>query len=136
MREFHMLERVLKDEQTGILTISEGKESPMAAHLACRREGGYLALSVSVGPIEIGMRLRVDDVRRVLSKVQPVPGLQTTRQVGSGQAFLGLGLRTDGYLVLRPTLVADATGHMCLNLCLPDAVRDELYQWLKVEPAR
>jgi hypothetical protein len=67
--------------------------------------------------------------------LSPVAGLQTTRQVGTGQAYLSLGLQSDGSLLIRPTIVADATGHLGVNLVLTDAVRQALYDWLPVDEA-
>jgi hypothetical protein len=58
--------------------------------------------------------------------------LQTTRQAGTGEAYIALGLQTDGKLLMRPTLVADATGHMCFNLTLTDEARKALCDWLGV----
>ena len=43
-----------------------------------------------------------------------------------------MGLQVDGKLLLRPTLVADATGHMCFNLTLTDEARKILFDWLGV----
>jgi hypothetical protein len=100
-----------------------------------RREGDYITISASYGVLEIALRPRYHELTRVLSRLQPVEGLQTTRQVGTGQAFLALGLKPDGTLLMRPTLVADATGHMSFNLALSDPVRQALYTWLPIEPA-
>jgi len=52
--------------------------------------------------------------------------------VGTGQAYLAMGLTTDNHLLLRLTIVADATGHMSLNMNLEPAVRTKLYDWLNV----
>jgi hypothetical protein len=62
----------------------------------------------------------------------PIDGLSTTRQVGTGQAYLAMGLSPDNNLLLRPTIVADATGHLSLNLEITQKVRQTLYDWLKV----
>jgi hypothetical protein len=62
-----------------------------------------------------------------------VNGLRTTRQVGTGQAYLALGLQDDGTLVMRPTIVADATGHICLNLLLTSETREAIMDWLSVK---
>lgn len=78
------------------------------------------------------MRLRFPEFARVLSRLRPVKGLQTTRQIGSAQAFIGVGLQSDGGLVMRPTIVADATGYMNYNLLLSEEVRQRLFDWLPV----
>ncbi len=78
------------------------------------------------------MRPRYDDIARVLAWLKPVSGLQTTRQVGTGQSLLALGLQDDGALVIRPTIIADATGNIAMNLILPSSVRDDLYDWLDI----
>jgi hypothetical protein len=52
--------------------------------------------------------------------------------VGTGQSYIALGIRDDGILVARPTIVADATGLMCFNLLISDAARRQLYDWLSI----
>lgn len=132
MRNFKTLDHVVIDHDTGIITISAQQDELTSARLAMRREGSYLSISASYGPIEIAMRPRFAEVVRVLSKIQPVEGLQTTRQVGTGQAYLAMGLQADKGLVIRPTIVADATGHICFNLFLADDVRRTLFEWLEI----
>ncbi|MDX2075367.1 MAG: hypothetical protein SFZ02_02970 [bacterium] len=132
MRNFQTLEHVTVDDTAGIMYILSG-EQPMPSRLALRREGSYIAISTSYGPIEIALRPRFEELTRILARLHPVAGLQTTRQVGTGQAYLGLGLGSDDELILRPTIVADATGHICFNLILPKSVREMLYSWLPVE---
>lgn len=130
MRNFQNLDIVQIDESTGVLFLSSEKDTGTRPRLAMRREGSYVAISVSYGPLEIALRPRFSELSRVLARLRPVEGLQTTRQVGTGQAYISLGLQGDGSLVLRPTMVADATGHMCFNLLLGDDVRQQLYDWL------
>jgi hypothetical protein len=43
-----------------------------------------------------------------------------------------MGISPDGALMLRPTIVADATGHFSLNLVLTPDARQRLYTWLKI----
>ena len=57
-----------------------------------------MAISASYGPMEIALRPRYEDLTRLLARLQPVEGLQTTRQVGTSQAYLATGLRSDGTL--------------------------------------
>ena len=132
MRNFHMLDKAVTDGEVGLLSFHSTVEAPFKPQLTMRKEGTYVALSVSHGPIEIALRPRVDELRRVLGRLYPVEGLQTTRQVGTGEAYIALGLQVDGQLLLRPTLVADATGHQCFNLTLTDSARKSLFDWLGV----
>lgn len=132
MRNFQTLEHVTIDDSAGILYIISG-DQPMPARLAFRREGSYIAISCSYGPIEIALRPRFEELTRILARLHPVQGLQTTRQVGTGQAYIGLGLGQEESLIIRPTIVADATGHICFNLILPKSVREALFGWLPVE---
>ena len=132
MRNFQTLEHITIDDAEGILYILSGEQA-MPSRLALRREGSYIAISTSYGPIEIALRPRFEEFTRILARLHPVQGLQTTRQVGTGQAYLGLGLGQDNELILRPTIVADAAGHICFNLVLLKSVREILYRWLPVE---
>jgi len=132
MRNFHPLDQVTSDIETGILLYTSSTDAPFKPQVALKREGSYVAFSVSHGPIELAMRPRIDELKRVLGRISPVPGLQTTRQVGTSDAYIALGLNPDGTLLLRPTLVADATGHLCFNLIMSDAMRQSLFDWLGV----
>ncbi|MBL8155605.1 MAG: hypothetical protein JNM70_15585 [Anaerolineae bacterium] len=135
MRNFELLDSYSIDTATGVLTFTAAQQSLARPIVALRREGGYIALSASYGPFEIALRPRFQELSRVLARLQPVEGLQTTRQVGTGQAFLALGLKPDGVLLMRPTIVADATGHMGFNLALSAEARHTLFEWLPVDPA-
>ena len=135
MRSFQTLDIVSVEEDTGIIYISVNEENWMHPRISMRREGSYIAISASYGPVEIAMRLRFNELTRVLARLRPVNGLQTTRQVGTGQSYLAMGLQDGGNLVLRPTIVADATGHMCFNLVLTDGVRATLFDWLSIHEA-
>jgi hypothetical protein len=132
MRNFELLDKVTADADSGIITLTTQNDNPWLPVIALRREGGYIALSASYGPLEIALRPRFQELSRVLARLQPVEGLQTTRQVGTGQAYLAVGLKPDGVLLLRPTIVADATGHLGFNLAVSDAVRQTLFDWLPV----
>src|SRR5688572_12610507 len=98
MRNFELLDQVTVDTDSGVLTLSSGDDITGHPVVALRREGGYIALSASYGPLEIALRPRFQELSRVLARLQPVEGLQTTRQVGTGQAYLAVGLRPDGVL--------------------------------------
>lgn len=136
MRNFQELDVTEIDPQNGIFYIQCSNGDATRPRLAMRREGSYLSISCSYGPLEIAMRPRYAEVTRALGRLRPVLGLQTTRQVGTGQAYLALGLQEDGALVLRPTIVADATGHVVFNLLLTSTVRDALFDWLPVDSAQ
>lgn len=133
MRYFQTLDKITVDSDSGIMYLSAQRESDNQPRVALRREGVYLTISASYGPLEIALRPRSDDVIRVLSRLQPVEGLQTTRQIGTSQAYLAAGLRSDGALVLRPTIVADATGLFSFNLVLTPPIRKAFYEWLPVD---
>lgn len=134
MRNFEVLDQVSIDNSSGVITFSTDNQSAGRPVVAMRREGGYIALSASYGPFEIALRPRFQELSRVLARLQPVEGLQTTRQIGTGQAYLAVGLKPDGTLLLRPTIVADATGHLGFNLALSDQTRKALFEWLPVNP--
>lgn len=133
MRHFELLDHVSIDTKTGIINLTTAREVHSKPIVAMRHEGGYVVISASYGPLEISLRPRLEELTRVLGRLQPVEGLQTTRQVGTGQAFLALGSQTGGELILRPTIVADATGHLSFNLLLTVPVRQALYEWMPVE---
>lgn len=135
MRNFQKLDNVAVDVESGILTISSASDDISSPRVAMRREGSYVAISASYGPLEIALRPRFVEFGRTLARLQPVRGLQTTRQVGTGQAHLALGLQEDGGLVMRMTIVADATGHLSFNLIVPADVRQAMYEWLPIREA-
>lgn len=136
MRNFELLDQATVDRDSGVITLATKAAAAGSPVLAMRREGSYLVISASYGPLEVALRPRLDEFARVLQRLQPVEGLNTTRQVGTGQAFLALGLKPDGELLLRPTLVADATGHLAFNLALSNEARQALYGWLEIEPEK
>jgi hypothetical protein len=134
MRNFQVLDSTRLDKENETLELFHSKESGEQPHLALRREGIYVTISVSYGPMEIALRPRYEDLNRTLARLAPVKGLSTTREVGTGQAFLAMGLTQDQQLVLRPTIVADATGHFSMNLQVSSDARQKLFDWLKVTP--
>ena len=133
MRHFELLDQMTIDEESGIVTLRVQKAHEERPQLSLRREGAYIAISARYGPLEIALRPRYEDMVRLLSRLQPVEGLQTTRQVGTSQAYLAIGLRTDGTLILRPTIVADATGHFSFNLALNPEISKRFFAWVPVE---
>ena len=136
MRNLQPLDHAAVDTATGVISFSAAGESPLNPSAAMRREGEYAAISASFGAIEIALRPRVRELIRTLKTIQPNDGLNTTRQVGSGDSFLGLGLRTDGALILRPTIVGDASGYFCLNLILAPEAAAALREWLGDDTAK
>ncbi|MDX2163223.1 MAG: hypothetical protein SF162_18035 [bacterium] len=135
MRNFTLLDQVVIDSQTGIIGLSASGHSDSAPSLALKIEGDYIAISASYGALEIALRPRLEELKWALAHMQPLDGLQTTsRQVGSTQSYLAFGLRSDGTLTLRPTILTDATGHITINLRLSNDARTTLYTWLNVTP--
>lgn len=132
MRNFQTLDDTKVDSGSESLEIFLSAADDDQPRLAVRREGTYVTLSASYGPLEIAMRPRYEDLLRALTRLTIVEGLLTTRQVGTNQAYLALGLHSDGSLLMRLTIVADATGHFSINLRLVDSVRQHLYTWLDV----
>jgi hypothetical protein len=131
MRNFQALDAGSVDAATGIITLA-GSDST----IAMRREGEYVGISASYGALEIALRPRVRDLIRTVKQLQPNDGLQTTRQVGTGDSFLALGLYNDGTLIMRPTLISDASGYFCLNFALAPAAAAVLKGWLDAEEAK
>jgi hypothetical protein len=132
MRNFQVLDRSRIDSASDSLELFFSEAEDQRPRLALRREGIYVTISASYGPLEIALRPRYEDLIRTMSRLTPVEGLHTTRQVGTGQAYLAMGLTPEQSLLLRPTIVADATGHMSLNVEVDSEVRKVLYDWLKV----
>jgi hypothetical protein len=132
MRNFQTLDGATIDNELETLELFFKKESEQHPRLALRREGIYVTISASFGPMEIALRPRYEDLVRTLSRLTAVEGLHTTRQVGTGQAYLAMGLTVEDDLLLRPTIVADATGHFSFNIEITKEVRQVLYDWLKV----
>lgn len=130
MRTFQNLDRAAVDAATGVITLSTHEDGASHPSIALRREGDYVVISASYGPFEIALRSRYAELTRTLDHLQPNDGLNTTRQVGEGEAFLALGKHKDGSLVVRPTVVGDASGYICLNLTLSPEPAATLIAWL------
>jgi hypothetical protein len=136
MRNFQPLDRVSVDDETEtIQLVAHSASAGNSPILAMHREGPYVSISASFGPFEIALRPRYEDLNRALSRLPAVDGLHFTRQVGTAQAFLSIGLMPNGELLLRPTIVADATGYLSLNLQVSADARKALYDWLNVVTA-
>lgn len=130
MRNFQFLDVVVLENNGASIQFTTEEHEASRPVVTFQREGGYVAFSASYGPFEIAIRPRFQELSRVLGRLQPVEGLQTTRQVGTGQAYLAVGLKPDGSLLLRPTIVGDATGHLGFNLALSSGAREALFAWL------
>lgn len=133
MRTFHHLDTISIDDNSGIITLSVQQATDITPMVMMRREGVYVAIAASYGPLELALRPRLEEMVRLLGRLQPVEGLHTTRQIGTVQAYLAVGLRSDGTLIMRPTIVADATGHLSFNLALTPAITRAFFEWLPVE---
>jgi hypothetical protein len=133
MRYFEMLDQIDVDAESGVVTLSKHSAHEEHPQLSLRREGAYIAIAARYGPLEVALRPRYEELVRVLARLQPVEGLQTTRQVGTSQAYLAAGLRSDGSLLLRATIVADAAGHFSFNLGLTPEVCRALFEWIPVD---
>ena len=49
--------------------------------------------------LKLPLRPRFQELSRVLGRLHAVEGLQTTRHVGTAQAYLAVGLKPDGILI-------------------------------------
>lgn len=132
MRTYQTLDRAEIDADRDILMLTSSARNELSTSVAMRREGDFLAISCSRGALELALRLKKADVTRTFSHLQPAEGQQTPRQIGTGQAFLQVGLQTNGALLLRPVLVADAGGLLALNLSVEHAARRALLSWLNL----
>lgn len=100
--------------------------------LIARREDEYVILTTTSGPLEITLRLRADELVRTLKHPAALSSEQVAaRQVGSSHAYLAIGRRDDGDILLQPTLIADATGQLSFNLLVTAHVAGDLLQWLE-----
>jgi hypothetical protein len=136
MRQFQTLDSVTINDETRLVSLTCTTSTTQHVEVAMRREGDHLAISFSLNALEFALRPRFSEFMRALSHIQPVDGLNTTRQVGTGNAFVALGLHTDGSLILRPTFVADATGYISFNLKLTPQASRALTEWIGVTGAQ
>jgi hypothetical protein len=132
MRNFQTLDSCRLDTASDSIEIYSSVQEHNQPRLALHREGIYVTISASYGPLEIALRPRYEDLVRTLSRLTAVEGLHTTREVGTGQSYLAIGLTSDESLLLRPTIVSDATGRFSINLKVTNDARKQLWDWLKV----
>jgi hypothetical protein len=133
MRYYQKLDRISHDESNDTLLIECSEGDLCLPKLWFGREGMYVSVSASYGPLEISLRPRQRDLAASLAQLRPTERLAVMRMVGTGQAHIELGLATSGELLLRTTIVADATGHIAMNVILTPDVRAELFAWLGIE---
>jgi hypothetical protein len=133
MRHYQKLDNVTFDESTNTLLITNAEADSEGPNLWFGREGMYISISAHYGPMEIALRPRQRDLITSLSQLKATDRLSVMRLVGTGQAHLGLGLSTRGELLLRATIVADATGQFAMNMILTSSAREKLLKWLEVE---
>ncbi len=133
MRAFQTLDQTAVDTATGVISFTGQGEGVLRPTIAMRREGDYVVISASYGALEIALRPRARELIRAVRHLQPNDGLMTTRQVGTGDCFVGLGLHTNGTLTVRPTIIGDASGYFCLNLVLAPDSANALMTWLGEE---
>jgi hypothetical protein len=132
MRNYQLLDSATV-EKDNVLWLSTTENNPDHPLLAMSREGAFVSISASFGPLEVALRLQYNEFSRQLVSLHPVPGLATTRQVGTVNSYIALGLTKDNRLVMRPTIVTDARGHVTFNLVISEKAFQSLLQWLEVE---
>jgi hypothetical protein len=135
MRHSQTLDTVSHDAENNTLLFTQGSGDPCGPTLWFAREGMYLSISAGYGPIEIALRPRLRTVVTSFAQLRPTARLTVMRMVGTGQAHLELGLSSAGELLVRTTIVADATGHLAMNMVLTSEARERLFEWLEVPPA-
>lgn len=135
MRHYQTLDTVTHDIANNTLRFTAGGDDPCGPTLWFGREGMYLSVSAGYGPIEIALRPRLRNVVTSFAQLRPTARLTVMRMVGTGQAHLELGLSSEGELLVRTAIVADATGHLAMNMVLTPEARERLYEWLEVPPA-
>jgi hypothetical protein len=128
MRNFQLLASARIEGK--YLYVTDEANVALQPMLVMLREGDYVSLSVSIGALELALRLQHEDLKRQMEALKPVPGLTTTRQVGGGQSLMSIGINADRRLILRPTLITDAGGHLTINLVTAPEVYDMLIDWL------
>lgn len=128
MRDYQFLDTITEEEGRLQLTNREGGTNNGALTLA--QEGDKIVISAAMGALEIALRLRLEELKRQIAGLKHIPGLTTSRQIGTTQAFIWLGLTDSNQLVLRPTLLVDATGKLTINLLTSEGCYQRLLQWL------
>ncbi|RPI97463.1 MAG: hypothetical protein EHM39_09450 [Chloroflexi bacterium] len=133
MRVYQKLDQVSHDEANDTLLIECAVQDQCLPKLWFGREGMYVSVSASYGPLEIALRPRHQDLATGLAQLRATERLSVMRMVGTGQAHIELGLSTGGELLFRAVIVADATGHFAINLILTPDVRARLFAWLGID---
>jgi hypothetical protein len=119
-----------KDDDRLLITCAQGPECEPALWIG--REGMYVSVSATYGPLELALRPRQRELQVSLAQLRPTERLSVMRMVGTGQANIELGLSNEGELLFRMTIVADATGHLAMNMVLTTEVRQALFAWLGI----
>jgi hypothetical protein len=132
MRVVHKLDRVVPDDTGDALLIQCSEGPDCQPVLALGREGIYVNISASYGPLEVALRPRLRDLAGSLAQLRPAERLSATHMVGTSQAQIELGLSRNGELLFRPVIVADATGYLAVTLILTTEARARLFEWLGV----
>lgn len=132
MRFYQRLDHVSHDksDDTLLITCTQGAEHKPALWIG--REGMYVGVSATYGPLEVALRPHQRDLQMSLAELRPTARLSAMRVVGTGQANLELGLSNEGELLFRVTIVADATGYLAMNMVLTSEVRQALLAWLAI----
>ena len=132
MRVYHKLDRAVPG-QTGDSLLIQCSEGPdCQPELQLGREGLYVSISACYGPLQVALRPHLRDLTSSLAQLRPVEPLSATRVFGTGQAQIELGQSTNGELLFRMVIVADATGHLAVNMVLTSDARASLFEWLGV----
>lgn len=131
MRDYQFLDTISEEE--GRLQFTNREGGANHSILALAQEGDKVVISASLGALEVALRLRLEELKRQFNGLKPVPGLSITRQVGTVEAFMGMGLVENSQLVLRPTLLVDATGKLSFNLLLSEPCYQRLLEWLNAK---
>lgn len=132
MRVYYKLDRVVPGETGDSLLIRCSESPDCQPVLWLGREGPYISISASYGPLEVALRPHLRDLTSSLAQLRPAERLSATRMFGTGQAQIELGLSREGELLFRTVIVADATGHLAVNMILTPGARARLFEWLGV----
>src|SRR5690606_9142458 len=129
MRNLQTLSTAAIDSATGVISFTSEDETALHPVVSMRQEGAYAAISASFGPHEIALQPSHSELVGNLRHLQPNDGLITTSQIGFANCVAGLGLSTDGRIILRPTMVGDATGDFGITFLQKDVATAVLCRW-------
>jgi len=133
MRHYQKLDNVTFDESTNTLLITNAEANSEGPNLWFGREGMYISISAHYGPMEIALRPRQRDLITSLSQLKATERLSVMRLVEPARLIWDSAFSTRGELLLRATIVADATGQFAMNMILTSGAREKLLKWLEVE---